>query len=209
MRTNELAIQEYNRPKEQSATNPGFMKTRQLLSGAALLAALITFLALPALAGIAPTIVTNPVSQTLSVGQTLILTAAATGDAPLVSTLRRGTIAVGRVTNQQGICTFVIPNAGTNWAGTFYITVVNNYGFARSPYFYVTVLQTSLATNTYSLHLTGETNTTYTLEATSNLTTTNWQTVTNVTTSSTNASYRHTEPATNAARFFRILPPAQ
>ena len=186
-----------------------FMRTQQsFLSVVTILTATLSFLAASSLAGTKPTVVTNPVSQTLSVGDTLTLSVAVTGDLPITYRWRRFGNIVSMVTTNETISTLVITNMTTNRAGLYDVVVNNASGNAPSgKRVSVTVLHSGLASNTFALGITGVTSWTYRLEYATNLLSTNWNVLTNITMSPTSPFYQHPpESTSNGQRFYRLIP---
>ena len=188
------------------------MKNLTSLRVAALLTAVGALFTTSGQASTKPTIVTNPVSQTLSVGDTLTLSVAVTGDLPITYRWRRFGNSVSMVTTNQTFSTLVITNMTTNRAGLYDVVVNNASGNAPAgKRVSVTVLRTEIASNTFCLGITGVTSWTYRLEYATNLFSgSNWSTLTNLTLSATNPSYQHPpEPASNGLRFYRLAPTAE
>lgn len=82
-----------------------------------------------------PTIITDPVSQDLFVGDELVLTVAASGTAPFTYQWRKDTIAIGGATSN----TYTIPSVVVGDTASYDCVVTNGFGSATSAASVVTV----------------------------------------------------------------------
>lgn len=156
----------------------------------------------PAADFIAPSIVTQPLSQTVSVGSSVSFSVSATGTVPRYQWFFNGAILVN-ATNPV----YTISNVQTNHAGNYWVVVTNELGRATSAVAVLTVTTTVkpqftipelLSGGLIKLTIKGVPGQVYALETSTNLI--DWTTLAVIT--NTNSSVVFQDSATNAPRRF-------
>jgi sugar lactone lactonase YvrE len=152
-----------------------------------------------------PTIINQPQSQTVLLGQSATFSVSATGTAPFSYQWQFGNAPISGAT----AASYVLPIVYATNGGNYFVVVTNSAGSATSALATLTVLlpghfdtATLLAGGSIQLNMSGTPYTNYTLEYTRDWT--NWQQLTTLSAPSGSFQYTDPSPATNIMRFYRL-----
>lgn len=175
--------------------------TTMLLCGAALLFS-------GTVSGQAPWIVVPPVSQAVPEGGTAYLSVSVSGALPITYTWRRNFEFTNyyQVTLDSTNCTLVLTNLAPADACFFNLDTQNAYGYGSGKQVIVAVISSGMETNGFALTIRGLTNSWWTINCTTNLSSPNWFTVTNFSIPRSPPVFKFVDvEATNLNRFYQVF----
>jgi hypothetical protein len=146
-----------------------------------------------------PGFILQPVSQVVSLGQSVTFTAGATGSPPPSYQWQINGVNISGATGAS----YNIPSAGLGNIGLYDVVIANSGGSTTSSVVSLGFLDLKLLAAVY---LTGPIGSTYDIEAASALAPTNWITVTTVTITNQPFIWVDYSSATNAQQFYRAVP---
>jgi hypothetical protein len=174
-----------------------------------LVLAIMTCLASSAF-GQAPSIVIPPTSQAVPQGGTAYLSVSVSGALPITYTWHQNfnfSTPYYQATLNSTNCTLVLTNLQPSDAGFFSLDTQNAYGYGPGKQVAVGVISSGMATNGFVLTVYGLTNSTWTVNCTTNLNPPQWFTLTNFSIPSSPPVFKFVDlEATNLNRFYEVIP---
>ncbi len=156
-----------------------------------------------------PSYVVPPESQAVPEGATAYLSVSVTGALPITYTWHRNFEFTNyySVTLDSTNCSLVLTNMTPDKACFFNLDVSNVYGYAPGKQVIVAVISAGMETNGFALTIHGLTNSVWRIDYTTNLVSSGWLTLTNLTIPGTPPVIKFVDlAATNLNRFYEVVP---
>lgn len=159
-----------------------------------------------------PSIISPPASQAVAQGANASLSVTASGALPITYTwtwFKNGLAPTQyyQATLNSTNCTIVISNLQPSDAGFFNLDTQNSYGYGPGKQAAVAVISSGMATNGFVLTVYGLTNSTWSINYTTNLDSSQWYTLTNFSVPNYPPVVQVVDlQATNLNRFYQIIP---
>ena len=156
-----------------------------------------------------PSIIIPPASQAVPQGGNAYLSVTVSGALPITYTWHQNfnfATPYYQATLYSTNCTLVLTNLQPSDAGFFSLDTQNSYGNGPGVQTAVAVISSGMATNGFVLTVYGLTNSVWTVNCTTNLTSPNWFTLTNFSVPANPPVFQFVDlEATNLNRFYKVI----